>query len=54
MNADLPDDDVSIRFYDSDYPGSSLENFDPTLVELGLVRQAATQPCYDPSIERVV
>jgi SAM-dependent methyltransferase len=36
MNADLPDDDVSIRFYDSDYPGSSPDNVDPTLVELGL------------------
>jgi ubiquinone/menaquinone biosynthesis C-methylase UbiE len=36
MNADLPDDDVSIRFYDSDYPGPSPDDIDPTLVEQGL------------------
>ncbi len=36
MNANLPDDDVSIRFYDSDYPGASTDNVDPTLIELDL------------------
>jgi SAM-dependent methyltransferase len=36
MNAHLPDDHVSVRYYDSDYPGASPESFDPTLVELGL------------------
>jgi SAM-dependent methyltransferase len=40
MNADLPEDHVSIQYYDSDYPGKETslypENFDETTVLQGL------------------